>query len=167
MSVTAPRKRAVPMPKLVQPSYPMRSTFVTDRKQFGRRPERRTTVFIPQIVKADQRRIGSMGQAYLASGCQVSMRRWEGVPGDWSETTCRSYEVVGYIIEGAMVIDLDGSEIVVEAGDSWHIPQCAPHRYRILEPIVVIEATSPAAELSHEDESENNLSNPENEERGF
>jgi len=48
---------------------------------------------------------------------------------------------------------LDGQSVQCKAGDSWLVPKGAPHRYRIIDSIVAIEATSPPARLNNRDEA--------------
>jgi len=100
---------------------------------------------IPQITPKDKSPTGDMGQNYLASGKQVALRRWEEGVCEYSEERRRNYETVGYVLSGVLEIDLDGQTARLGAGDSWLVPENALHRYRILEPIVAIEATSPPA----------------------
>ena len=96
---------------------------------------------------------GTMGQKYLVSGVSVSMRLWEEEPGAIDpEPVRRDYETVGYVIQGRAELELDGQKLVLEAGDSWLVPKDAVHRYRIVEPLVAVEATSPPAHVHGRDE---------------
>jgi quercetin dioxygenase-like cupin family protein len=98
---------------------------------------------------------GEMGQRYLASGESVSMRLWDGQePGDPKPEAARSYETVGYVIEGRAELRLEGETIPLAAGDSWTVPKGASHTYVILEPFTAVEATSPPAEVQGRDEPE-------------
>jgi hypothetical protein len=68
-----------------------------------------------------------MGQKYLASGVQVSMRLWENTPpGEPKRATARDYETVGYVIAGR-------AELRIEA-------------------FTAVEATSPPAQVHGRDE---------------
>ena len=107
---------------------------------------------IPQVTPQHDVNTGGMGQAYLASGKQVAMRRWSENPGGSSEVRRRSYEIVGYVVDGLLEIDLDGETAKLGAGDSWLVPEGAPHRYRVIDPVVVIEATSPPARFNDRDQ---------------
>ncbi|WP_052031902.1 cupin domain-containing protein [Novipirellula maiorica] len=107
---------------------------------------------IPQIHSEADGAIGTMGQIHLAAGKQVAMRQWREDPGQYSESHCRDYETVGFLLTGVIEIELDGGKATIEAGDSWLVPEGAPHRYRIVEPIVAIEATSPPACFGDRDE---------------
>lgn len=50
-----------------------------------------------------------MGQKYLASGIQVSMRLWDKLPvARPKPPTQRDYEVAGYVIEGRAEQQLEG-----------------------------------------------------------
>ena len=107
---------------------------------------------IPQIKTRSDAEQGAMGQIYLATGKQVALRRWEESPGGFSKPTTREYEVVGYLLQGILELELDGGAAKLEAGDSWLVPAGAIHRYRVIEPIVAIEATSPPARFGNRDQ---------------
>ncbi|AUX40709.1 cupin [Sorangium cellulosum] len=97
---------------------------------------------------------GQMGQKYLASGKQVSMRLWEREPpGEAKPPTSRDYETVGYVIEGRAELHLEGQMVRLEPGDSWTVPKGASHAYKILEPFTAVEATSPPAGAHGRDET--------------
>lgn len=95
---------------------------------------------------ADESRRGADGQIPLARGERVSMRMWAERPGDKEDSALhsRDYEVVGYVIEGAATLEMEGDEISLRAGDSWCVPAGAKHRYRIEEAFRAVEAVSPA-----------------------
>jgi quercetin dioxygenase-like cupin family protein len=96
---------------------------------------------------------GAMGQKYLASGVKVSMRLWEDEsPGDPKPPTRRPYETIGYVIKGRAELHLEGQMVLLEAGDSWVIPEGAEHAYKILETFSAVEATCPPAEVHGRDE---------------
>jgi quercetin dioxygenase-like cupin family protein len=81
------------------------------------------------------------------------MRLWDEEPGTKkSEQTVRDYEVVGFVIEGAAELELEGQRVKLEAGDSWVVPKGARHSYSIKEHFKAIEATSPPAEVHGRDE---------------
>ncbi len=107
---------------------------------------------IPQVKSKVNAETGEMGQEYLAAGKQVALRRWEEAKCDFGEPTCRKYETVGYVLSGVLELDMDGETALLKAGDSWLVPEKATHRYRIVEPIVAIEATSPPARFNDRDE---------------
>ena len=107
---------------------------------------------IPQVTSQANAETGIMGQEYLATGKNVALRRWEESQCDWSVKSCREYETVGYVLSGVLELDLDGQTAKLTAGDSWMVPERAWHRYRILEPMVAIEATSPPGRFSDRDE---------------
>ncbi|TWU02607.1 cupin domain-containing protein [Stieleria varia] len=107
---------------------------------------------IPQITSKDAANIGEMGQTYLTTGKHVALRRWEEPAGDFGEPRSREYEIVGYVLSGAFELDLDGGTVQIYSGDSWLIPAGATHRYRIIESLVAIEATSPPARFNDRDE---------------
>ena len=96
--------------------------------------------------------LGPKGQRYLVSGKGVAMRMWEKQPtGDKSKTR-RDYETVGYVVSGRARLELEGQEVTLEPGDAWLVPKGAEHRYKILEPFMAIEATSPPAHAQARDE---------------
>jgi quercetin dioxygenase-like cupin family protein len=95
---------------------------------------------------------GEMGQKYLASGKQVSMRLWENEsPAEPKPATQRDYETVGYVIEGRAELHLEGQMVLLEPGNSWVVPQGASHTYKILEPFTAVEATCPPAQVHGRD----------------
>lgn len=97
---------------------------------------------------------GKMGQRYLASGINVSMRLWDQEPaGEPKPEAQRDYETVGYVISGRAELHLEGQMVLLEAGDSWTVPKGASHTYKILEPFTAVEATSPPAEVHGRDEA--------------
>jgi quercetin dioxygenase-like cupin family protein len=96
---------------------------------------------------------GPGGQKYLASGKSVSMRLWDEQPGTAkTEETTRDYEVVGYVLEGAAELEIEGQAIKLKTGDSWVVPKGARHRYRITEHFKAVEATCPPAQVHGRDE---------------
>jgi quercetin dioxygenase-like cupin family protein len=107
---------------------------------------------IPQIKPASDAEQGAMGQIYLATGKDVALRRWEESPGGFSKPTTRDYEAVGYLLKGAMELEFDGGTAKLGVGDSWLVPAGAIHRYRVVESIVAIEATSPPARFGDRDQ---------------
>ncbi len=103
-------------------------------------------------VSAQSSPTGEMGQKYLAIGKSISMRLWEDQqPGEPKPETRRSYETVGYVIQGRAELHLEGQMVLLEPGSSWVIPQNAAHTYRILESFTAVEATSPPAEVHGRD----------------
>lgn len=105
-------------------------------------------------VQAEHSPAGEKGQVYLASGKKVSMRLWQEEPGEKDEAPhARPYETVGYVIEGKAELHLEGQRILLEAGDSWVVPEDARHTYEILEPFKAIEATAPPAHVHGRDEA--------------
>lgn len=105
------------------------------------------------IKKVDSRHSprGPMGQVYLASGKRVSMRLWEEEPGEQKSPARRDYETVGYVIEGAAELMLEGQTVTLRKGDSWVVPAGAEHAYRVLDSLRAVEATAPPAEVHGRD----------------
>lgn len=104
-------------------------------------------------VNSESSPTGKMGQKYLASGVNVSMRLWDEQPGEAKPETQREYETVGYVIEGRAELHLEGQMILLEKGSSWVVPKQASHTYKILEHFIAVEATSPPAFVHGRDES--------------
>lgn len=89
---------------------------------------------------------GSMGQRYLASGTTIAMRLWEDEQsGEPRPSIERDYETVGYALKGRAELHIEGQEVLLEAGDSWVVPQGVSHTYKILDTFSAIEATHPPA----------------------
>jgi quercetin dioxygenase-like cupin family protein len=96
---------------------------------------------------------GVMGQKYLATGKNVSMRLWENEsPGAGKETTARAYETVGYVISGRAELSIEGQTVKLEPGDSWVVPKGSSHTYTILEPFTAVEATYPPSQAHGRDD---------------
>lgn len=97
--------------------------------------------------------IGEMGQKYLASGKNVSMRLWENEqPGADKPEVRRDYETIGYVIQGRAELYVEGQMVLLETGSSWVVPKGASHTYKILEAFTAVEATSPPAQIHGRDE---------------
>jgi len=106
---------------------------------------------IPQVTPQHGAPVGEMGQEYLATGKQVALRRWVEDPCDYGPSHARDYETVGYVVSGVLELELDGQKAKLSSGDSWLVPEHAAHRYRVLESVVAIEATSPPARFGDRD----------------
>ncbi len=95
-----------------------------------------------------------MGQIYLASGKNVSMRLWKDEqPGEEKPPVAREYETVGYVISGRAELLSEGQTVALAAGDSWMVPKGASHTYRILETFTAVEATYPPSQVHGRDDS--------------
>lgn len=89
---------------------------------------------------------GAMGQAYLAKGDRVAMRLWEAKEPTRDKTPrTRTYETVGYVLDGAATLNLGGVKRSLKKGDSWIVPANTEHTYEIEQSFSAIEATSPPA----------------------
>lgn len=96
---------------------------------------------------------GEMGQRYLASGKNISMRLWENeAPGDAKPAAHREYETVGYVLSGRAELHLEGQMVLLEPGDSWVVPRGSEHTYKILEAFTAVEATYPPSQVHGRDE---------------
>jgi unsaturated pyranuronate lyase len=58
-------------------------------------------------------------------------------------THAHVHEQTGYLVEGKMIMTIDGVEHEIEAGDSWAIKGNVPHAIRMIEEGLIIEAFSP------------------------
>lgn len=94
---------------------------------------------------------GEMGQIYLARGTRMAMRMWNEPKGQVDSPHLRNYETLGYVLQGRMVLSIQGEQTTLKAGDSWVVPAGAEHYYEILEPLKAIEVTSPPAQDNHQD----------------
>jgi quercetin dioxygenase-like cupin family protein len=56
------------------------------------------------------------------------------------------HEQTGYLVSGRMVLTIDGTDHLIEPGDSWSIDSGIPHKVRPIEDAVVIEVFSPLRE---------------------
>ncbi|QDT11940.1 cupin domain-containing protein [Planctomycetes bacterium K23_9] len=106
----------------------------------------------PQIINDDAASVGEMGQQYLACGKKVAMRLWQEPAGDQCESRSRDYEIVGYVVSGEVEIRFGKEVATLKSGDSWLIPPGTSHRFKILQDLVAVEATSPPARLGGKDE---------------
>lgn len=80
------------------------------------------------------------------------MRLWaHEKPGDYEETE-RAYEVVGYVIDGRAVLNIEGQTVSLERGDSYVVPRGARHSYSVKESLTVIEATAPPSYVHGRDD---------------
>jgi quercetin dioxygenase-like cupin family protein len=112
--------------------------------------ERDTTVM---KVNSQHSPHGALGQKYLASGKNISMRLFERADGSKHEGKVRrEYETVGYVISGRAKLHIEGQTIVLEPGDSWVVPKGAEHEYEIQESFTAVEATYPPAQVHGRDE---------------
>lgn len=107
------------------------------------------------VIKVDSRHspTGNAGQIYLASGKNIAMRLWdEGPNTDKPEQIQRDYETVGYVLEGAAELEIEGQVIQLEPGNSWVVPRGAAHTYSISERFKAVEATYPPYHIHGRDE---------------
>lgn len=98
-------------------------------------------------VNAEKAPLGSMGQKLLISGNAIALRLWDEAPGDGEQKSAaaRSYETVGYVLEGKAELTIEGKTIALNPGVSWTVPEGTEHSYKIIESFKAIEATHPSA----------------------
>ena len=107
------------------------------------------------ITKIDGRHSphGAMGQKYLATGKRLGMRLWENEePSEAKPEVARGYETIGYVISGRAELHSEGQVVILEAGNSWVVPEGASHTYKILERFTAVEVTAPPAQAHGRDE---------------
>lgn len=107
------------------------------------------------ITKIDARHSphGAMGQKYLATGKRLGMRLWENEqPSEPKPPVARAYETVGYVISGRAELHAEGQVVILEAGNSWAVPEGASHTYKILESFTAVEVTAPPAQAHGRDD---------------
>lgn len=108
------------------------------------------------IIKVSSRHSpkGEMGQVYLASGKNISMRLWrDEEPAEPKPSTSREYETVGYVVSGRAELHLEGQKVLLEPGDSWVVPKGASHTYKITETFTAVEATYPPSQVHGRDDA--------------
>lgn len=97
------------------------------------------------LVNAATAPEGAMGQVLLVAGERVALRLWEEEPGDDKPRQSRSYETVGFVLDGRATLHLGDDTVALEPGDSWVVPPGIEHTYTIDEFFRAIEATAPPA----------------------
>ncbi|MCB1739364.1 MAG: AraC family ligand binding domain-containing protein [Gammaproteobacteria bacterium] len=95
---------------------------------------------------------GTMGQTYLVSSVDLSMRLWDSEPTSTPPApSSRAYETVGYVLNGRARLECEGQTLLLEPGNAWVVPVGAMHEYHILEPFTALEVTHPPAHLHDRD----------------
>jgi quercetin dioxygenase-like cupin family protein len=81
----------------------------------------------------------------LAVGEEMSVQHFHVEPGAAIPEHSHHQEQVGYVLDGRLVFTVDGEEIDVSDGDSYHIPGDEPHaaENRNDEPAAGIDVFSP------------------------
>ncbi len=108
------------------------------------------------VIKVDSSHSpsGAEGLVYLASGKSISMRLWNEDPHQEQSLTARSYETVGYVLEGEAELEIEGQTILLKTGDSWVVPKGSSHRYHAKRHFKAVEATHPPFQVHGRDQSE-------------
>jgi quercetin dioxygenase-like cupin family protein len=104
----------------------------SDKSKTPVKPRIRKEIFMGDTtvmkVQSKHSPTGEMGQKYLASGKNISMRLWENTePGEAKPESARDYETVGYVIAGRAELHSEGQMVLLEPGDSWIVPRSASH----------------------------------------
>ncbi|WP_309570460.1 cupin domain-containing protein [Deinococcus sp.] len=88
---------------------------------------------------------GEGGEHHLIQGQHSGMRLWhrEEPSGAKPETT-NDYETLGYVIEGAVNLTVDGQTLPLKSGDSYCVPRGVSHTYHVTETLTAVEVTTPA-----------------------
>ena len=101
----------------------------------------------PDTVNRDEAPTGPMGQRFLAATDTLGMRLWDNQqPGAAEQSVARDYETVGYVVSGRVEVTVGTTVLDLGPGDSWSVPRGAEHRYRVIEVLTAVEATSPPAQ---------------------
>ncbi len=79
---------------------------------------------------------------HLIKGSKIALRLWDETDVFDKPPVAREYEVVGYVLEGTAVLDLDGKQQQLNQGDSYLVPAGVKHKYQINGRFRSIEATS-------------------------
>lgn len=58
-------------------------------------------------------------------------------------THSHEHEQIGYLLEGSIILTLDGVQYRLEAGQAWAIKPYTPHSVTVAEKGVIIEVFSP------------------------
>jgi len=77
------------------------------------------------------------------SGERVTVARFELKRGGVVPVHAHDNEQISIVLVGALRFAIDGSEIVVRAGEVMQIPGGVPHRVDVLEDTLVIDVFSP------------------------
>lgn len=97
-------------------------------------------------VSKDQAPRGSQGEVQLVRGESLSLRLWDGeAPSGEKADHSHPYETVGYVISGEATLVVSGVRVMLEPGDSYHVPKNARHHYEIGTTFTAVEATSTEA----------------------
>lgn len=62
------------------------------------------------------------------------------------------HEQTGYLLQGKMVMIIEGEECPLESGDSWSLRGGVPHGVKVLEECLVLEVFSPVREEYFDEE---------------
>ena len=84
----------------------------------------------------------SIARRYI-TGDRVTVARFELARGGVVPVHAHENEQVSIVLEGALRFRIDGSEIVVRAGEVMQIPGGVPHGVDVIENSVVIDVFSP------------------------
>ncbi len=95
---------------------------------------------------------GEMGQTYLVSGTSLALRLWKESAGEAGEEHTRPYETVGYVVEGRIEVHVGDDVVTCGAGDSYLVPDGAVRKYKVLDDLTAVEATSPPARVNDRDD---------------
>ena len=97
------------------------------------------------VLKGEHIERGPLGDLQLAEGECCGLRIWKDHMTEKKAERTRSYEIVGYVVKGEIVLIVDGETAELVEGDSFVIPPDTSHSYAIAQPATVIEATAPPA----------------------
>lgn len=88
---------------------------------------------------------GQNGEHHLIQGQQSGMRLWHREePAQAKPETTNDYETLGYVVQGAVELSVDGQTLQLKSGDSYCVPRGVSHTYRVTETLTAVEVTTPA-----------------------
>jgi quercetin dioxygenase-like cupin family protein len=78
----------------------------------------------------------------MAYGDSLHILKFHISKGALMPTHSHSQEQAGYLLQGKIIMTLDGVDHEIESGDSWAIKANVPHSVKVIEDGCIIEAFS-------------------------
>jgi quercetin dioxygenase-like cupin family protein len=88
----------------------------------------------------------------LAHGDKTHMVKFRLQAGVEIPTHEHPHEQTGFLLQGKMIMVIEGEECPLEAGDSWSLRGGVPHGVKVLDECLVLEIFSPVREEYMEEE---------------
>lgn len=79
----------------------------------------------------------------LISGDRTNLVKFFVKKGATMPTHSHKEEQTGYLINGRMIMTIDGVDHELKEGDSWSIRSHMPHSVRVIEDSVILDVFSP------------------------